>query len=118
MSDLTRTRLLALISANEEQGYVTPTGVDALDAAKRLPDADVLLLIAGADPDAMVFRYSAFGELGGDSWHPTVADAKEQAAAEYGAALLPWEPVPEEVADAHAYAITFAGDRLNDRGKW
>ena len=116
MSDLTRTRLLALISANE--GHGAPAGVDALDVAKRLPGADVLLLVACGDPDAMVFRYTAFGELGGDSWHPSVVDAKEQAAEEYGAALLPWEPVPDEVTDAHAYAIAYASDRLNDRGKW
>ena len=118
MSDLTRTRLLALISANEGHAYAPSTAADALDVAKRLPDADVLLLVAGDEPDAMVFRYSAFGELAGDSWHPSVADAKERAGEEYGAALLPWEPVPDEVTDAHAYAITFASDRLNDRGKW
>lgn len=118
MSDLTRTRLLALISANEGQGYAAPAGVDALDVTKRLPGADVLLLVAGGDPDAMVFRYTAFGELAGDSWHPSVSEAKEQAGEEYGAALLPWEPVPDEVTDAHAYAINFASDRLNDRGKW
>jgi len=118
MPDLTRTRLLALISANEGHAYAAPTGADALDVAKRLPGADVLLLIAGSEPDAMVFRYTAFGELGGDSWHPSVADAKERAGEEYGAALLPWEPVPDEVTDAHAYAITFASDRLNGRGKW
>ena len=118
MSDLTRTRLLALISANEGHAFAAPTGADALARAKRLPDADVLLLVAGAERDAMLFRYSAFGELGGDSWHPSVDDAKEQAGEEYGAALLPWESVPDEVTDAHAYAITFASDRLNDRGKW
>jgi hypothetical protein len=118
MSDLTRTRLLALINANEGHAHDAPDGVDALDVAKRLPSADVLLLVAGGEPDAMVFRYTAFGELGGDSWHRSVADAKEQAAEEYGAALLPWEPVPDEVADAHAYAIGFASERLNDRGKW
>jgi hypothetical protein len=118
MSDLTRTRLLALIGANEGHGLAAPVGADALDVAKRLPAADVLLLVTGGDPDAMVFRYTAFGELAGDSWHPSVADAKEQAGEEYGAALMPWEPVPDEVVDAHAYAITFASDRLNDRGTW
>lgn len=118
MSDPTRTRLLALIGANEGQGPAAAPGADSLDVAKMLPPADVLLLVAGADPDAMIFRYTAFGELGGDSWHLSVADAKEQADAEYGEALMPWEPVPDEVTDAHAYAINFASDRLNDRGKW
>ena len=118
MPDVMRTRLIALVSANEEHALLAPTGIDALEAVQRLPAADVLLLVAGGDPDAMVFRYSAFGELAGDSWHPTVADAQDQAADEYGSALLQWEPVPDEIADAHAYAITYAADRLNDRGKW
>jgi hypothetical protein len=120
MSDRTRTRLLALINANdaEARGGAVPTGIDAIDTARLLPAADVLLLVADGDPDAMIFRYTAFGELGGDSWHLSVADAKEQAGEEYGEALMEWEAVPEEVTDAHAYVITFASDRLNDRGKW
>ncbi len=118
MSDLTRTRLLALIGANETKRYAVPTGVDPLDAAKMLPLADVILLVASGDPDAMLFRYTAHGELGGDSWHLTVADAKEQASEEYGDVLLPWEEVPDEVTDAHEYAIQYASERLNNRGKW
>lgn len=118
MNDPIRTRLVALIGVDEERAYAAATEVDGLDAAHRLPGADVLLLVAGHEPDAMVFRYSAFGELAGDSWHLSVADAQAHAAEEYGAALLPWQAVPDEVADAHAYAITFASDRLNDRGKW
>lgn len=118
MSDRTRTRLLALIGVDEGQGRAAPAGAEPLDAAKTLPAADVVLLVADGEPDAMLFRYTAFGEIGGDSWHLTVADAKEQAAEEYGDALLPWEEVPDEVADAHAYAIGCASERLNDRGKW
>lgn len=118
MSDPTRTRLLALIGASEDRGQDVRTGVDALDAARMLPAPDVLLLIAGADPDAMLFRYTAFGEIAGDSWHLTVSDAQEQATEEYGEALLPWEEVPDEVGDAHAYAIGCAAERLNGRGKW
>ena len=118
MSGQTRTRLLALVGASEGNGNPAPPAADALDTAHRLPGADVLLLIAGAEPDAMIFRYTAYGELGGDSWHLTVAEAQEQAGEEYGEALLPWEPVPDDIADAHAYAINFAADRLNDRGRW
>jgi hypothetical protein len=109
---------MALIGVDEGRAYTAPAHVDALDTSRRLPAADVLLLVAGTEPDAMVFRYSAFGELAGDSWHLSVADAQEHVADEYGDALLPWEAVPDEVTDAHAYAIAFASDRLNDRGKW
>ena len=118
MSDLTRTRLMALVGANEDKGHAVPTGVGPLDAAMLLPAADVLLLIAGREPDAMLFRYTAFGELGGDTWHPTVAEAKEYASHEYGDALLPWEEVPDDVADAHDYVVSYASERLNSRGKW
>jgi hypothetical protein len=118
MSDLTRTRLMALIGAHEDTRYEAGPGADRLAPAKMLPVADVLLLVASDDPDAMLFRYTAYGEMGGDSWHATVAEAKEQALEEYGDALLPWEAVPDEVADAHGYAIQYASERLNSRGNW
>jgi hypothetical protein len=118
VSDGTRTRLLALIGVSDGQGRAAPAGAEPLDAAKTLPAADVILLVADGGPDAMLFRYTAFGEIGGDSWHLTVADAQEQASEEYGDALLPWEEVPDEVADAHAHAVGCASERLNDRGKW
>ena len=119
MSELTRTRLLALVGASEEKRWAVQTGDEALDEAKLLPAPDVLLLVAGGpDPDAMLFRYTAHGEVGGDTWHPTVAEAKEQAIDEYGDALLPWEEVPEDVVDPHHYAVQYAAERLNSRGKW
>ena len=80
-----------------------------------LPMPDVLLLVA--EPrGAMLFRYTAYGELGGDTWHASVAEAQKQAEFEYAEALLPWIDVPQDVSDAHAFAIAYAGDRLNERG--
>ena len=35
---------------------------------------------------------------------------------EYGEALLPWMEVPEDVTDAHEFAVRYAADRLNERG--
>jgi hypothetical protein len=89
-----------------------------LDPAKMLPVADVVLVVPDDDGSAMLFRYTAHGELGGDTWHATVADAREQAADEYGDALIAWLEVPPEVTDAHAFAVQYAYDQLNSRGGW
>ena len=120
MSDLTRTRLMALVGANEGRRQAAHTGGHPpIDEEKLLPAADVLLLVAAeSDSDAMLFRYTAYGELGGDTWHATVADAQAQASDEYGDALLPWEEVPDDITDAHGYVVQYASDRLNKRGKW
>jgi hypothetical protein len=126
-----RTREFALVGAPDGARRVTHTAGYPLDPADLLPEADVLLLVAddtaadagdhegdddaAGETGAMLFRYSAYGEVGGDTWHPTAADARAQAAAEYGDALQPWEVVPPEVADAHAFAVRYAAERLNDR---
>jgi hypothetical protein len=83
-----------------------------------LPVPDVLLLVADEDAGAMLFRYTAHGELAGDTWHPTVGDAHEQAAYEYGQALVAWVDVPSDVTDAHAFAVRYAYEQLNKRGDW
>jgi hypothetical protein len=84
-----------------------------------LPMADVLLMTADDDPGVMLFRYTTAGEFGGDTWHPSVAEARAQAEYEYGEALLlPWMDVPEEIGDAHIFAVQYALERLNDRGRW
>jgi hypothetical protein len=109
-------RKLALVGAITGDRRAAHTAGFPLDATKMLPIADVVLLIAGADPGVMLFRYTAYGEFGGDTWHQTVADAEEQAAFEYDDALQPWMEVPGDVSDAHEFAVRYAADRLNDRG--
>jgi hypothetical protein len=94
------------------------TGNFPLVPEKMLPLADVVVLVAGDDPGAMLFRYTAHGEYGGDTWHSSVDDAQEQAIYEYGDALLGWLDVPQDVDDVHAYAIRFAAEHLKDRGHW
>jgi hypothetical protein len=109
-----RTRAIALIGVPDER-RAPHTASFPLDPAKMLPDADVVLLVADDDPGAMLFRYSAYGEMAGDTWHPSVADARVQAGEEYGDALQPWVEVPTDVADAHHFAVRYAAERLNDR---
>lgn len=118
MTEPTRTRAIALVGASAAERHATHTTGFPLDPAKMLPDADVVLLVAGEDadaPGAMLFRYTAYGEVGGDTWHPTESDAREQAAEEYGDALGAWLDVPDDVTDAHAFAVQYAADRLKGR---
>jgi hypothetical protein len=115
---VTKKRMVALIGPVAGERYATHTAGIPMDPAKMLPVADVILLVVDDMPGAMLFRYTAHGEYGGDTWHQTVGDAEEQAVFEYEEALLPWMDVPEEVADAHDFAVRFARDRLNDRGGW
>jgi len=116
MAPHSRTRLIALVGPLTGERHVVQTASHPMDVEKMLPLADVVLLVSDDGETAMVFRYTAHGELSGDTFHPSIAAAKEQTAAEYEDALLPWEEVPEEVGDAHAYAMRYAHERLNDRG--
>ena len=79
---------------------------------------DVSLLVAGNEPGVMLFRYTAHGDFGGDTYHSTPQEAIEQASFEYGEALGEWMAVPDDVVDAHAFAVAYAHDRLNGRGGW
>jgi hypothetical protein len=59
----------------------------------------------------MLYRYTAHGDFGGDTWHETLDDAKRQAVLEYGDALGDWMPVPDDVSDMEEFAITAARRR-------
>jgi hypothetical protein len=108
VSDATRVRLVARVGEVAGERLATHTTGFPLDPAKMLPMPDVVLLETGNGPGAMLFRYTARGESGGDTWHESVGDAKAQAAYEYRAALGPWAEVPRDVADAHTYAVRYA----------
>jgi hypothetical protein len=118
VSPSTGTRVLALVGVIDGERRAAHTAGYPLDPAKMLPVADVVLLVAGGDGGAMLFRYTAHGEFGGDTWHRTPAEAQDQAVYEYGDALGQWVEVPDAVPDAHAYAVQFAFERLNSRGDW
>lgn len=110
---------MALVGVVTGERRATHTAGYPLDPAKMLPIADVVVVVADAgEPGAMLFRYTAHGEFGGDTWHSTLAEAREQAAEEYGDALGPWLEVPDDVPDAHVHAVRWAAERLNSRGDW
>jgi len=118
VTDNGRRRSIALIGALHGGRRAAHTAGFPLEPEKMLPEPDVVLMVADDDPGGMLFRYTAHGEFGGDTWHATLAAAEEQAAFEYGDALGPWVEVPSEVTDAHSFAIQYAFERLNTRGDW
>lgn len=117
---LQHTRSVALVGAMTGERRAAHTGGhQTISTEKMLPVADVVLIIVDADPGAMLYRYTAHGEFGGDTWHGSLAEARAQAEYEYGDALLePWMEVPDDVTDPHHFAVQYALDRLNDRGRW
>jgi hypothetical protein len=111
-------RWVALVGALAGERRAAHTDGFPLDPEQMLPVADVVLMVADGDADAMLFRYTVHDEFGGDTWHPTVTAALEQAAYEYGDAILTWMQVPADVTDAHDFAVRYAYDRLDKRGDW
>src|SRR5215212_5418592 len=116
MASQSNTRLIALVGPLTGERHAVHTSNHPLDPEKMMPVADVLLLVSDDGETAMVSRYTAHGDFGGDTFHMTVAAAKAETKAEYDEALMPWEEVPADIADAHAYAKWYAHERLNDRG--
>jgi hypothetical protein len=119
MTQPNRTRSLALVGPLEGHRRITQTAGFPIDPSQMLPPPDVILLVADeAEAGAMLFRYTVHGEFGGDTWHQSADDAREHAIYDYSDALGDWIDVPEDIEDAHAYAIQYAAERLNSRGDW
>ena len=118
MTHSNRTRSLALVGSLANHRRLTHTAGFPLYPAKLPPPPDVVLLIGDDNGGAMLFRYTAYGEFGGDTWHQSVDDAREHAIYDYSDALDDWVDVPTDVEDAHAYAVRYAAERLNQRGDW
>lgn len=56
------------------------------------------------DTGVYLYRYRVDGECVGDTWHPTIDQAKEQATFEYGDLLQEWQEIPSDV-DMVSYGI-------------
>ena len=79
--------------------------IDRPEAAQPLPSPDILVIEKESEGNVFLYRLTRSGEAGGDTWHPSVEEAKEQAEYEYGATLDEWRDVPTTQADARAFAV-------------
>ena len=112
---MTKTRKVALVGPLTVERRAVHTAGYPIDPDNMLPVPDVVLLIDTGREGCMLFRYSAHGELCGDTPHDTAHQAERQAQIEYGEALYPWIDVPDDVVDAHAFAVKYAAEQLNSR---
>lgn len=81
-----------------------PELTDGEDLRVRLPWPRVLVLEATAHGEAFLYRLAEQGVVGGDTWHPTIEEAKSQARLEFGDLLGEWKEVPSGEKDAFAFA--------------
>lgn len=102
-------RLFAFLSANHETAqHVQFQGLpEALsgrkDSRRELPHAQILLIEERED-GIYLYRFTADGRFGGDTWHVDIEDAKHQANSEYGRAVGEWYTVPPQAEDSLEYA--------------
>ncbi len=109
-----RARFFALVG---EQRY--PLKVrHLLHPSGLLPWPRALIIAPEGDGDgsALLLRYAAAGEFGGDTWHATFAGAKKQATSEYGESLGEWRPIPEDVAAEEDAVVAFALSHASSEG--
>src|SRR3954468_20309801 len=112
-----RIRRIALIGPVGSGRISVHTAGYPLDVERMLPDPDVVVLVEDTNNTAMLFRYTAYGEMCGDTPHESVDEAEQSAISEYGQALFPWVDVPADVRDVHMFAIKYAEEHLNERDR-
>ncbi|MBI1877522.1 MAG: hypothetical protein HYR94_04705 [Chloroflexi bacterium] len=77
------------------------------DYREKLPRPRVFVIEEKSE-GVFLFRFAADGSFGGDTWHMSIDDAKNQAAYEYGDMLGRWEQIPPEVTNVVAFALAQA----------
>ena len=64
-----------------------------------------ILLIEEKPDGIFLYRFAQDESYGGDTWHMSLEEAKEQAEYEYGESLGEWRDVPENVKDPVTFAL-------------
>jgi hypothetical protein len=70
------------------------------------PYPDVIVITPASDVGVMLDRYTVWRDIAGDTWHESLAEAKQCAIEEYGDALSEWMEVPHDVEDAVSHALS------------
>lgn len=68
-------------------------------------EAPALVLIEETSDGVFLFRFTADGQVVGDTWHTTVEEAKQQAHFEFPELLSGWKSVPANVENVVAFGL-------------
>ena len=88
--------------------------VEAPEILQRLPSARLLLIQRDSPEGVELVRFSASGDFGGDTWHPTVQEAIDQAAFEFGGSVRDWERLPDDVEDPVVWVTQRLAQEVTD----
>ena len=72
---------------------------------RELMEAPALIAIEEKPDGVFLFRFTADGQVVGDTWHMTVQEAKQQAHFEFGDLLSDWKSVPADVEDLVSFGL-------------
>ena len=70
-----------------------------------LPWPHVVVMEQAEDGTVSLYRASFSGDNCGDTWHPNLEEAKEQAEFEYKGVLGEWKEIPGNIDDPVRFAI-------------
>ena len=76
--------------------------IDDKDTQREMPPASILV-IERAEDGVLLIRYAADGKFAGDSWHPNICEAQEQAAYEFEVHDSVWIEIPQDVNDVATF---------------
>jgi hypothetical protein len=68
-------------------------------------EAPALVAIEEKPDGVFLFRFTADGQVVGDTWHMTLEEAQQQAQFEFGDLLSDWRSVPADVEDLVAFGL-------------
>ena len=68
-------------------------------------EAPALVFIEEKSDGVFLFRFTANGQVVGDTWHMTVEEAKQQAHFEFPEVLSGWISVPADVENVVAFGL-------------
>ena len=92
------------LKARHYRGF--PPGMGGGSSRELLPLPAFLVIEPTPDEGVSLYRVDIDGAVVGDTWHPTLAEAQEQAEYEYPGCLGEWQDVPAEAVDAVAYGVS------------
>jgi hypothetical protein len=81
---------------------VEPSG-GGVDRRPTLPHAVIVFMVPDGDA-VFLIRHASDGAFAGDTWHPTIEEAIEQAALEFALDRDAWQVVPPSVTDLEGFA--------------